>query len=86
MKKIAILMLAGAFAFSSLPAFAQAPPPSSHNSSHTWVPWVIIGCAGGVVSAAMVKNWKRQKELNNQEAWTCGLLYWWNEGIGAYGY
>lgn len=86
MKKIAIILLAGAFAFSSLSAVGQGAPAGGGSShSHSWVPWTIIGCAGGVVSAAAVKNWKRHKELNQQEAWTCGLLYWWNEGTGRYG-
>jgi hypothetical protein len=44
-----------------------------------------MACPGGVVTAAMVKNWKRHKELTQQEAWTCGLLYWWNEATGQYG-
>lgn len=86
MKKIAIILLAGAFTFSSLSAFGQgAGGGGSGSGSSSWVPWTIIGCAGGVVSAAVVKNWKRHKQLNQQEAWTCGLLYWWNEGVGAYG-
>ena len=48
-------------------------------------PWWIFICPGGIVSAAMVKNWKRHKELSTPEAWTCGFLYWWNEGTGKYG-
>lgn len=71
MKKIAIILLAGAFAFSSLSAFGQVGAGGSGGSgsgSSSWVPWTIIGCAGGVVSAAAVKNWKRHKELNQQEA------------------
>jgi hypothetical protein len=52
---------------------------------HTGTIYWILACPGGIISAAMVKNWKRHKELTAQEAWTCGLLYWWNEGAGVYG-
>jgi hypothetical protein len=85
MKKIAFIWLTGAFAFSSISAFGQGGPAMTGSGhSHSWVPWTIIGCATGVVSAAAAKNWKRHKELNEQEAWTCGLLYWWNEATGKY--
>lgn len=85
MKKIAIILLAGAFAFSSIPTFAQRAPGSGGSSVHSSTGYWIIACPAGVVTAAMVKNWKRHKELNTQEAWTCGLLYWWNEATGQYG-
>ena len=48
-------------------------------------PWWMFVCPTGIVTAAVVKNAKRHKELNTQEAWTCGFLYWWNEGAGKYG-
>jgi hypothetical protein len=48
-------------------------------------PWWIFVCPTGIVTAAVVKNAKRHKELTAPEAWTCGVLYWWNEGTGKYG-
>ena len=48
-------------------------------------PWWMLVCPGGIVTAAVVKNAGRNKELTTQEAWTCGFLYWWNEGTGQYG-
>ncbi len=89
MRKIAIILLAGTFAFSSMPTFAQGVPAggggSSSSSAGTWGPWVIMGCAGAIITAAAVKSYKRKKELTQPEAWTCGLQYWWNEATGKYG-
>ncbi len=88
MKKIATIFLAGALAISSsLPASAQGCVRGAcgGSSMHSGTAWWILACPAGVVTAAMIKNWKRHKELNAPEAWTCGLLYWWNEATGQYG-
>ena len=85
MKKIATIFLAGALALGTAPSFAQAPRGSTGGGVHSGTAWWILACPAGVVTAAMVKNWKRHKELNAPEAWTCGLLYWWNEATGQYG-
>ena len=60
-----------------------APVPGQTFGGTT--PWWIFVCPGGVVTAAVAKNWRRNKELTTPEAWTCGFLYWWNEGTGKYG-
>lgn len=89
MKKVATILLVAAFAMSSFTASAiitPPPPPGTSGGVHTGTAWWIMACPGGVVTAAMVKNWKRHKELTRQEAWTCGLLYWWNEATGQYGH
>ena len=88
MKKIATIFLAGALAISSsLPASAQVQGcrTGCGGGTNSGVAWWILACPAGVMTAAMVKNWKRHKELNAPEAWTCGLLYWWNEATGQYG-
>lgn len=85
MKRIATIFLAGAFALSSVPSFGQQQRIPTGGGIHTSTAWWIMACPGGVVTAAMVKNWKRHRELTAQEAWTCGLLYWWNEATGQYG-
>ena len=51
---------------------------------HANTAYWILACPASIITSAVVKNWRRHKELNSQEAWTCGLLYWWNEGVGAY--
>ncbi len=84
MKKIATIVLAGALALGSAPSFGQVRT-STGGTLHSSTAWWILACPAGVVTAAMVKNWKRHKELNAPEAWTCGLLYWWNEATGQYG-
>jgi hypothetical protein len=84
MKKITTIVLASALALGSSPSFAQQRV-STGGTLHSGTAWWIVACPAGVVTAAMVKNWKRHKELNQPEAWTCGLLYWWNEATGQYG-
>jgi hypothetical protein len=44
-----------------------------HN--HTGVVWTIIGCAGGVVLAALAANARDHRELTANEAASCGLLF-----------
>jgi hypothetical protein len=83
--KITAVALAMAIALSPVAAFAQPAPVPGHVFGGTTTPWWIFVCPGGIVTAAVVKNWKRHKELTTPEAWTCGFLYWWNEGSGKYG-
>jgi hypothetical protein len=82
--KFTAVALAMAIAFSPVVALAQLAPVPGHVMGNS-TPWWLFVCPGGIVSAAMVKNWKRHKELSSPEAWTCGFLYWWNEGTGKYG-
>ena len=83
---LAASLLAGSLAVSAAPANAViVRPPVSAGGVHASTAYWILACPAGIISAAMVKNWKRHKELTQQEAWTCGLLYWWNEGTGVYG-
>lgn len=39
------------------------------------IPWSIIGCAGGVVLAALAANYRDNRQLTAQEAWTCGAFF-----------
>ena len=83
---LAASLLAGSLAVSAAPVNAARVLVTPHGGTvHTSTAYLILACPAGVVSAALVKNWKRHKELNQQEAWTCGLLYWWNEAVGVYG-
>ncbi len=39
-------------------------------------PWLIFGCAGGIILAALAANARDNRELTAEEAWTCGTLFW----------
>lgn len=43
--------------------------------SNATVVWTIIGCAGGVVFAALAANYRDGRELTANEAGSCGLLF-----------
>lgn len=81
---LAASLVASTVAISAAPANAAVRTPVAGGMSAGTV-WWIMACPGGVVTAALVKNWKRHKELTAPEAWTCGLQYWWNEATGRYG-
>ena len=38
--------------------------------------WVIFGCAGGIILAALDANWRQHRQLTAYEAATCGIAYW----------
>ncbi len=85
---MAAALFAGTLAASSAPANAacfRGGVCTGGTTVHTGAIYWILACPAGIITAAMAKNWKRHKELTQQEAWTCGLLYWWNEGTGQYG-
>jgi hypothetical protein len=37
--------------------------------------WIIMGCAGGIILAALAANYRDGRELTAPEAWSCGLLF-----------
>ncbi len=47
-----------------------------HNGGGSGIVWYVIGCAGGVVLAALAANYRDGRELSAQEAWSCGTLFW----------
>jgi integral membrane sensor domain MASE1 len=56
-----------------------APPPSTHSGHLNATPfWIIFGCAGSIIFTAYVAHVQRHRQLTQQEAMTCGLLYWFN--------
>jgi hypothetical protein len=88
--KFAAIALAAAIALSPAESLAglvgNGGPPlvPGHTFSGT-TPWWIFVCPSAIITAAVVKNARRHRQLTAQEAWTCGLLYFWNEGTGQYG-
>lgn len=53
------------------------PPPHTGHFNATGF-WIIFGCAGSVVLAALAKNASQHQQLTALEAQTCGLAYWFN--------
>jgi len=49
------------------------PVPGQHFSGGGAAPWIVIGCAGGIILAALAANYRDHRELTAQEAWSCGL-------------
>ena len=84
-KKLIAAVLVGSVAIGSLSASTAAhavyvhrlPPPPSHAAPV--VPWLIFGCAGGIILAAFAANARDNRELTALEAWSCGLLFWGSE-------
>ncbi len=79
--KILVAALAASLAFSSPVAYAGnagSVPGFTFGSGPTGWVWAIFGCSSGIILAAMVANFQQNRQLTAQEAWTCGLLFWFN--------
>jgi len=73
-----------AFAGTITPSAAKAPPAPGvqFGGGGSGVVWGIFGCAGSIILAAMQKNALGKGELTPQEAWTCGVLEYYNAATG----
>jgi hypothetical protein len=74
-----------AFAATATPSMAKSPPPipgKVFGGGGSGVVWGIFGCAGSIILAAMQKNALGKGELTPQEAWSCGLLEYYNAATG----
>jgi hypothetical protein len=86
-KKLIAAALAASLAASAVsPASAAAVAPvviptvPASGGIHTpWVPFAVMGCAAGIIFAAMAANSRDNRELVAPEAWTCGLLFLFSE-------
>lgn len=58
----------------ALPPAAVAAQPGFGSS--LWVPWAFGGCVLDIFAAAAVANWRDHRELTYPEAYTCGVLFW----------
>jgi hypothetical protein len=76
----AALVAVLSFAATESYAGANPAPPVVHvasgSSGAVWVPWAIGGCVVDIFAAAAVAHWRDNRELTHQEAYTCGLLFW----------
>jgi ABC-type siderophore export system fused ATPase/permease subunit len=78
--KFTAAVLAALFALSTATATAGAPvlPPITHHhhSTNATAVWIIFGCAGSIVLAALAANYQQHRQLTAAEAGTCGLGFW----------
>jgi hypothetical protein len=79
MKKLllaGVVLAALSLAPTTASAQVRASVPTAGSSSKIIVPWIFIGCAGGIILSAFQANYRDNRELTQPEAWTCGLLNW----------
>jgi len=69
---VAVMALSPSISFGGT---AVAPAAIPH-SAKPIVPYVIFGCAGALIFAAIIANIQRNRQLTPAEAATCGLLFW----------
>ena len=74
---VASLSLIPTAAMAVRPLPVPAPIGGSSGGSVV-VPWVVMGCAGGIILAAFHANYKYNRELTMAEAWSCGMLHWFS--------
>jgi len=84
-KKLVVAALATSLAIanttSSMASQSFTPAPVT-SASGAWVVWGIFGCSSGIILAAMQKGMLGKGQLTPQEAWTCGLLEFYNAATG----
>src|SRR6185295_5896043 len=80
----AILAASLASSTFSTAAFAVPPPhppPVLAHHGTSIVPWLVIGCAGGIILSAFAANARDNRQLTTAEAWSCGTLFWFSQPI-----
>lgn len=81
-KKLIAATLAASMTVATLPstsyaAAAVAPVPGPVFGGGTgFALWPIFACAGGIITSALVANYRDNRELTAPEAWTCGVAFW----------
>ena len=72
--------LAASMAVATLPtaSFASVTPVPGHvfGGGSGFAVWPIFACAGGIITSALVANYRDNRELTAPEAWTCGVAFW----------
>jgi hypothetical protein len=64
---------------SAFATYVQVVRAPVYGQGPTWVPFTIMGCAGGIILAALAANARDHRELTAQEAWTCGIMFWFSQ-------
>lgn len=79
-KKLIAATLAASMAVATLPtaSFASVTPVPGHvfGGGSGFAVWPIFACAGGIITSALVANYRDNRELTAPEAWTCGVAFW----------
>ena len=79
-KKLIAATLAASMAVAAVPTASFAVPRIVHGPTFSGNPgaalWPIFACAGGIITSAIVANARDNRELTAQEAWSCGVLFW----------
>jgi hypothetical protein len=83
-KKLIAATLAASMAVAIVPtaSFARpvvVVPGHTFGGGAGFAPWPIFACAGGIITSALVANARDNRELTAQEAWSCGVLFWFAE-------
>ena len=83
-KKLIAATLAASMAVAAIPTASFAIPANvvvvpGHAIGGASFPWPIFACAGGIITSAIVANYRDNRELTAPEAWTCGVLFWFSQ-------
>jgi hypothetical protein len=81
--RLLAVAVAASLAFSTVSASAamvsHIPVVGGNSSSSAIGVWGVVGCAGGLIFAAMNANRTQNRQLTAQEASFCGMSYWFNK-------
>lgn len=77
-KKLIAATLAASMAVAAVPtaSFAAVALVPGQTFGGASFPWPIFACAGGIITSALVANYRDNRELTAPEAWTCGVAFW----------
>jgi hypothetical protein len=82
---VAASLAIGSVAPTSALAAGPLPVPGPiFGHGPTWVPFAIMGCAGGIILAALAANARDNRELTAPEAWSCGTLFWFSPPVAPH--
>jgi len=57
---------------------APTPAPVVYGAANPWPVWALGGCVISIMISAADASVRQNRELTVQEAWSCGVLYWFN--------
>lgn len=78
-KELIAATLAASMAVAAVPTMSHAAiivPGHTFSGGSGFAVWPIFACAGGIITSALVANYRDNRELTALEAWTCGVAFW----------